>query len=259
MEILDLHTQFEDLVTEMQTLRGATTLIEDTAKSSEAVVAQGEEFLGAAANLLQQASATVAQAADELASETAVLQGVQSEVRTALSALEAASREQSERIETLMRQGLDEQAAAQKAAHDHLREASETLLREFDEAGGRSRERLDQVHHGVVQLTKAQRGVSAEIKSGFAAAAQRRVEHAEKVQEAQKAVVSEYHVQLAESLAARIDRLEAALVEQSRMNLDGIHARGSEMQDFARKAMWASVGFVVLQAGLLVVCLKWLL
>jgi hypothetical protein len=259
MEILDLHTQFEELVTEMQKLRGITTLIEDTATRSGAVVAQGEEFLGAAASLLQQASATVARAADELTSEAAALQGLQSEVRATLSALEAASRDQAERVEALVTKGLGEQAAAQQTAHDHLREASETLVREFGEAGVRSRERLDQVHHGVVQLTKAQRGVSAEIKSGFAAAAQRRVEHAEKVQEAQKAVVSEYHVQLAQSLAARIDRLEAALVEQSRMNLDGIHARGTEIQTFARKAVWTSVGFLAIQAGLLVLCFRWFL
>lgn len=259
MEILDLHTQFEDLITEMQTLRGATTLIEDTAKSSEAVVAQGEEFLGAAANLLNQASATVAQAADELTAEATVLQGLQSEVRATLSALEAASREQAEHIEAMVAKGLDEQAAAQKTAHDELSEASEALLRGFDEAGVRSRERLDQVHHGLVQLTKAQRGVSAEIKSGFAAAAQRRAEHAEKAQEAQRAIVSEYHVQLAESLAARIDRLEAALVEQSRMNLDGIHARGTEMHDFSRKAVWGGIAFLALNAGLIALCFRWFL
>jgi uncharacterized phage infection (PIP) family protein YhgE len=254
MEILDLHTQFEELVSEMQTLRGATALIEDNAKSSDAVVAQGEELLGAATILLQQASGTVARAADELTSEAATLQSLQSEVRTALSALDEAARTQAERIEAMVKQGLDEQISARQAASEHLREATEALVRELEEAGQRSRERLDQVHAGVVQLTKAQRSVSAEVKSGFATAAQRRADQAEKAQEAQKAVVSEYHVQLAQSLAARIDRMEAVLVEQGRMNLDGIHARGGELSALTRKAVWASVGFVALQAGVLVLC-----
>lgn len=259
MEILDLHTQFEELVTEMRTLRGATALIEDNAKGSSAVVAQGEELLGAAANLLQQANGTVARAADELTAGAAALQDVQSEVRSALSALDETTRERAERIEALVKQGLEEQASAQLSASEHLREATEALVRELKETGQRSRERLDQVHAGVVQLTKAQRGVSVEVKSGFATAAQRQAEQAERVQEAQKAIVSEYHVQLAQSVAARIDRLETALIEQGRVNLDGIHSRGNELATFARQAAWVSVGLVALQAGVIVLCFMWFL
>lgn len=254
MEILDLHTQFEELVTEMQKLSGATTLIDDNARHSEAVVAQGEEFLSASTRLLQQAHGTVAQAADELTAEAEALRNLQAEIRAAFSTFEASTREHAERIEARIGESLGEQAAAQRTATDQLREASARMVQEVEEAGARSRERLDDIHNGVVQLTKAQRSVSAEIKSGFGKAAQRQAEQAEQAQEALKTVVSDFHVQLAQSTASRLDRLEASLVEQGRIAIDGIQARGGEVQDVTRKAAWAALGLAVLQAGVVVLC-----
>ena len=242
MEVFDLHAQFEELVTEMQTLHRATALIDDTAKSSGAVVAQSEELLDAATSLLQRAGSTFTQAAEELSAEAEALHSLQSDVRSALAGLQQAARDQVDHVETAMKHGLDAQGAQQQ-------EAASRTLEHIEQAGERYQERLDQVHRAVVQFTKAQRGVSAEVKSGFASAAQRRTEYMEATREKLITIVSEGHHQIHQSVSKRIDRMEAALVEQGRMNLDGIQAQRDDMHTFTRRVTWAAFGVLGLQVA----------
>ena len=232
----------------MQKLKGATTLIDQSARSSEAVVAQGGELLEAATLLLEQASGAMARAADELGSEAASLRGLKTDVDSALDRHAQQSREHAELTRSAVEKMLQQQ-------HRDQREVSGRVQQTLEETDGRFQARADEILQGVRHLAKAQHDLASEVKNGFEAAARSLADQAERLQGVVVRASEEARQRLEQDLVERVEMAEAKMLEQGRLNARRLSAQQNELEDVSQRAMWGLVALAVLQVAILVAVL----